>query len=361
MEKSALIYSEAVLHFLAKTRSMAREILVKEMGLKVGRTRFSHKHHSYPLVLVAFEHPKRLGYFDPELYEIGLNKELMIEQDSSVFNILRHELAHYITFIEHGPNTPHHGEAFRNICRRYGWDKEVYLSQGKLEAKAHPKKAKISEKVQKLIALSNNSSEEEASSAMVKAKELILKYNVQSPPKFSHSDEEWRLIRLAKFKRVSAKWQAIASILRHFYVYPVFNHGKGIAYLEAFGEKHHIEIVESLSVFLDREFEKFWKEETSLKGPRQKNAFFRGIAVGYCEKIKECTHHSSTHALIVQRLEQAIPLAYPSLSVATSRLSLDRKAESKGRGWGRKLDIKKTLKSCREKGLALLSFACHKP
>jgi len=107
-----ILYSQAIFSFLKKGHRLALRILREEVHLKVGNTRFYLNNRSYPLHLVAFEHPSRLGYFRAEFYEIGINKSYLFESEKDLLDLLRHELAHYLTFIKHGPHVPHHGKDF---------------------------------------------------------------------------------------------------------------------------------------------------------------------------------------------------------------------------------------------------------
>ena len=105
-----LIFSKTVVAFIEKATALTKQIVSKEMGLKIGRKNFYHQNISYPIRLVSFEHPSQLGFFDGQFYEIGLNKRLVFESEKIVCSVLKHELAHYITFIECGENIFSHGK-----------------------------------------------------------------------------------------------------------------------------------------------------------------------------------------------------------------------------------------------------------
>ena len=286
MEFNALIFSEILVAFLQKAKQVAKIILTEEMGLKTGRTRFYYGSTAYPLHFVAFEHQSQLGYFHSEFYEIGLNKCLLFEGKKKLSDTLRHELAHYLTFIEKGAKVPAHGVEFHEVCKRFGWGKDVSQATLTTELSQENKQEKIFQKVQKLLSLANSHHTEEAQAAMLKANELLIKYNLEALPRFAKSDQSMHLLRLFQVKRSSPKLQAIASILRHFLVYPVFNHGRVKVYLEIFGEKINVQIAEYIGHFLDKELEKLWEKAPHLKGMRSKNSFFRGIAEGYKEKVQ---------------------------------------------------------------------------
>ncbi len=338
-----ILYSKTILTFLKKIKRLAQEILTKEMSLSVGRSRFHVGAVSYPLHFTAFDHPSRLGYFQHDLYEIGINKLFLLEEDGAIKDLLRHELAHYMTFIEHGPEILPHGKEFREICKKYGWPTEIARAQVPLEKAI--KNKHIVDKVRKLLSLAESPEPKEAEAATLKAQELLAKYNV----KFHEEDDPIHVLRVLQKKRGSAKLQAIASILRLFFVYPIFNHGKGVLYLEILGDPLNIEVAEYVAHFLDHHFELLWeeakKEDPRLKGTIAKNSFFRGIAEGY-EKRALPTSQALIH------IEKSLALIYPHLTSKKVSYHHLEAAANRGREKGKGLKIREGLKEA-AKQLAL--------
>lgn len=334
-----ILYSETIFAFIKKCKGLARKILSEEMNLRVGRSRFFVKNTSYPLHIVTFEHPSRLGYFQADLFEIGVNKTYLHEGDKSLLDLLRHELAHYMTFITFGPQVPHHGKEFLSICKQYGWNAEV--SRAVIQGDKIKKNEKILGKVQKLLSLSDSPHPEEAEAATLKAKELLLKYSLE----FREECDEMHLLRFLPRKRSSAKLHAISSILRTFLVYPVFNHGRGCVYLEILGKKVHVEVAEYVANFLDNKFELLWKEakkETpSLKGAVSKNSFFRGLAEGYTQKSEK---QSSALIRMENQLTTLAANVYPHLASSRSSYKHHETANKLGKDKGKKLSINRGLK-----------------
>ena len=333
-----ILYSDTIFAFLKKSKHLAKQILLEEMQVQVGRTRFFIKNTSYPLHIVAFEHPSKLGYFQSDLYEIGVNKAFLFESEKQLKNLLRHELAHYITFIEHGMNAPHHGKEFQNVCQRYGWD--THISRATIQIETHTHTEKILTKIHKLFSLANSPHPEEAQAATLKAKELLLKYNL----KIEKQSEEMRLIRILPSKKNSSKLQAIASILRTFLVCPVFNRGKGWVYLEILGEKTNVEVAEYVAYFLEKKFETIWQETKKLnpllKGAAAKNTFFRGLAEGY---LQNTSPPSQALIRIEKQLTQSAQKIYPHLTNSRRYLKHDEVAAKIGRDRGKKLTIQQGL------------------
>ncbi|MCB1084218.1 MAG: DUF2786 domain-containing protein [Simkania sp.] len=338
-----LLYSETLLLFLKKVKKEAISIIQKEMALKCGPRRFWVGNVGYPLHFVVFDHPNKMGYFDPEMYEIGVNKCFIFEPEESLKDLLRHELAHYLTFITHGTSVSPHGTEFHEICTLYGWKAEV--ARATVSSDKRQKSLRIAEKIQKLFSLSQSHHVHEAELALCKARELLLKYHQTH---LAQDSEEMEIHRLIKQKRASSKLQTIASILKHFFVYPVFNHGKQCVYLEIFGSPVNIEIATYVGHFLERELESLWKN-SNLIGLRAKNSFFRGIAHGYEKKMQSAYHEETAIISHENQLALDAAKAYPHLSSSFSKCSIDLEATRLGKDRGSKLQIRPGLQGSSSK------------
>jgi hypothetical protein len=219
------------------------------------------------------------------------------------------------------------------VCKRYGWPIEVSRATAPIEKGA--KNQRIIEKVRKLLSLAESPHPSEAEEATLKAQQLLDKYQVNYTPE----EEETVLKRVLEKKRGSAKLQAIASILRSFYVYPIFNKGRKGIYLEIIGDKTAIQIAEYVAYFLDNQFEALWKEtrkeDPLLKGTASKNSFFRGLAEGYKGK-------DSPGASLIRVEKHLIIWAqkiYPHLSRSYSSFHHSERGAQKGREKGKKMKI----------------------
>ncbi|MDJ0651703.1 MAG: DUF2786 domain-containing protein [Simkaniaceae bacterium] len=334
-----ILYSQTILAFLKKVKRLSLAILADEMGLKVGRTRFYIGTISYPLQFVVFDHPTKLGHFVPSLYEIGINKLYLLESAEEIKNLLRHELAHYMTYIEYGKNAPSHGREFKAICKRYGWPSVI--SKARIPIDKALKNKRIVDKVRKLLSLSLSPQPEEAKQATLKAKKLLSKYNLE----ITAADDETALIRTLEKKRSRVKLQAIAEILRTFFVYPVINHGRGVLYLEIIGDRINVEVAEHVAHFLDKHFETLWKEGRKknplLKGGAAKNAFFRGLATGYQQQENP---PSTGLVRIEKELVKRIETFYPHLTLSKYTPIYSERATKIGEHFGKKLKIRMGIK-----------------
>lgn len=352
------IISSSLQKILTQYQSYLREIFRKELGLAVKRTRFLFQGHWYPLKLILFE-GKPLGTFDPAFYTIGLNKDLFLTRSKEeILNILRHEVAHYIDFLVFPETCGGHDRQFREICKKFHWGEEVYRAREKaedIEANIERKRLnRVAEKIKKLLALSSSDNPHEAQLATLKANEYLLKNHIESPELLTGEASEYCVHRVKKFKKISGKLKAIASILETFYVAPVFNYGRDYAYLEITGNRTHIEIALYLADHLDREldllYKQFKKENPMARGVRYQNSFFLGVAEGYLEKHKKQVsslnkEQSKALVRVKEDLETGLNLIYGRRRSSGQRTTLDVNSLQAGKEAGQNLSLRKGVQS----------------
>lgn len=350
------VYSKSIISFLQSIKRAIKTIITEEVGLKVsGRYFFDRRRHSaYPIKVVIFNNKSVLGYFDSQFYELGFHESLMRTHQEQLYNVIRHEIAHYLTFIEYGDRVLPHAEEFRSVCQRLGWGESVFRATICLEecALISPREeSSVLRKVKKLMALASSSNQNEAELAMIKSHELLLKHNIDTS-RISELDEEQMVLkRIRKQKRENAKMRAIARILETFFVSCVFNRIREHTFLEILGTAVNVEIADYVASFLDVELDKLWeqaKDEAGLKGMVAKNSFFLGIAKGYCTKIKAFKKDydsTTTHALLIieKQLTDAKAMAYGRLSYSRSSASHCRESSQLGEKVGSALNINPAL------------------
>ncbi len=352
------IYSETTISFALKCEKILKEILVSEAKLKVGRSRFTFESHTYPIQIVIIESDTKYGYFDPHTYQVALNQALMIQAKEDVLkNILRHELAHYLSFISHRDQDSPHGKYFQQTCLKYGWDKQVSKasldmdlanqSMGNLESE------KVINRIKALLKLAESDNVHEANQATLKANQLLLKYNIKS---LDASDRILCVDTVLTCKRRSSKMMAIYDILGHFLVKPIFIYGRDQVSIEVTGNYDNLELSKYVASYLDAEFERLWARQTELKGLKAKNSFFLGIAKGYDLKMKEMEASfdqgdSKALVLIKNQLDSNIKMVYKNLSYSRSSRQNDNQAFNNGKIKGKNLTINSAIKNKGSQGL----------
>ncbi len=350
---SMKVYSETIFSFIQKANKMLRDILKNETSFNVRRSRFEYKGFLYPIDVIVFE-GELIGYFDGNHYQIGLNKNLIYQaKDNLIKDILRHELAHYITFLFYGNDVLPHGEEFKHVCELFNFPDDVKKASMNFDlanAKTNSfHSEKILNKVKNLLRLSESSNVHEAELATLKANQLLIKHNLE----FSglESDQEFYVKKLLERKRKDAKISCIYDILKHFMVRPILSYGKESVSIEVTGTRTNIELADYVSGFLDAELERLWqrfKSDHNLKGLKAKNSFFYGLAHGYNQKMSQMEFsESDKHALvrINNQLDQHIERIYRRLSSASSNSSKDSRSFDLGKKAGKNLTINQGVKN----------------
>lgn len=343
-----IIYDSTTLAFIRKSEATLREIL-QEIGITPRRSKFLWKNYLYPIHVVVFQ-GKEWGHFNAPYMQIGLNQKLIyLAKDSVIRDILRHELAHYLTYIQHG-NVGSHGAEFNAVCLQYGFPKSVSeatmnLEEANLSKEGDLHSEKIITKIKKLLMLAESSNVHEAELATLKANQLLLRHNIEN---LSDKEEPIYLDRLLVQKRKDQKMVAIYEILKHFIVRPVFSFGKDVCSLEVSGSFTNVTLAKYVAEFLSRELDFLWesaKKEHSLQGLRAKNSFFIGVAQGFDQKMKGVKSSFSTEeqkALVVveKNLNQNVEMIYRRLSQSHSGAGVDGAAHAVGTEKGRNLNIR---------------------
>lgn len=362
-----ILYSSSILTFVEKIKKNICEILQLEFGLKVSNKRFFDKQrrYSYPISVVIFGGKKTLGYFDPQFYELGFHESLRYQKIELVESIIRHELAHYMVYLEHGDTIKPHGKEFVSFCKSLGYSEKVYsahICESELLSEEDAENPVV-RKVKKLLALSSSSSSHEAEMAMLKVQTLLIKHQLKID--VDEQEERAHLKRVLKQKVQSGKLRAIAKMVETFFVSTIFHKGKGCICLEIVGEKEHVLVAEYVASFLDHELERLWelakKENAHLRGKVSKNSFFMGIAKGYCNKVdflkkEHCQHSKKALVETEKKLDRLVSFAYNNLRSCRSRSSYCSKASTLGEQIGKKLSITPAVSSGNQKGLFKLSF-----
>lgn len=304
-----LLYSKTLTTFLSALQKEAHALLIKA------------GYHTR-ITLVAFEHPEKLGYFDANYFEIGLNKLLLFSPQA--IEVLKHEIAHLLSYLKTG--TLCHGTDFKLTCADLGLSVDMSRAESQL---------KQYDRVEKLFRLAERGSLHEAESALLKAQELIHKYQLEKAP--VSDEEEFIVCRSLSASRTSAKLQAIATIVRTLGVSPVMNHVKTGVVLELFGSPLNVTIADHAAAFLDHELEHLYtlaKQTHCLEGLAGRNSFFRGLAAGFVSKM------SQERALIAT---PPTHLAYPHLTTRKSRVIECSQGKKVGQAMGKELNLRSGL------------------
>jgi hypothetical protein len=362
------IYSKKIIRFMAEIKAIVRDVLTSEIQLKVSGNRFYNKIQtiSYPIRVVIYNNKTMWGYFDSHFYELGFHERLLHANRTLLTNVIRHELAHYMTFIHYGPHILPHGAEFKRFCLEMGWGEEVFRASCTEEVPISFSAAEssISRRIQKLMALGSSSSQHEAEQAMIKSQQLLLKHNIESHHLNEEDQELFCLKRILKDKKETSKMRSIARILETFFVSTVYHRAGEFTYLEILGTSVNVEIAEYVALFLEKELDLLWlyaQKSSKLKGMIAKNSFFLGVARGYCDKIdqlkKEYPEKQMEGLIVIEKkLIEAQEMAYERLSRRKSYARHCEQSSLLGEKMGRSIQINPALsKSSTPSGIGLIS------
>jgi len=357
------LYSETIAVFLGHATRMAQEILTRECGISVARTRFQHRNIHWPLQLVCIESDTRWGHFDSAFYQIALNARLVGRVSDAVLrDLLRHELAHYLVHIESEGPASAHGPEFQALCQRYGWPLDVSRASDDLltkEVMGALASQAIVEKVKKLLALASSDNPHEAELATLKANQLILRHHLQRSD-FAASDE-FVVKTVMVSKKKSALMNACYEILSHFMVSPHLFIGRAEVRLEVAGTREQCELADYIAAFLQTELPQLWQHKAKaegLQGLRAKNSFYAGIARGFGKKLQASrAHFAASEQTALTRVEAQLSAKVAqflgSLGKSYSGQRLDPRAHALGVREGSRLSVRPGVRQSSGKTLLL--------
>lgn len=254
------------------------------------------------------------GSWNPKTRVLSLSLNLLRNFEwGAVERVLRHEMAHQIVseIFDMDCYGVAHGAAWERACKMVNippvrCDSASYLSEFKGTGKS-----KMFDRVKKLLLHANDESitEEEASLFMCKARELMLRHNIEMKDVMG-SDRVWvsRPFGLL-YKRFPSYMWSIANLLKDFYdvrfIKTYYGVGRNsLSRLELFGEPSHLDIAEYVGHALLNQAEILYEEyklnrkqgymvqDSDYRYYRSrisKRAFIEGLVSGYRERLEADT------------------------------------------------------------------------
>jgi hypothetical protein len=237
-----------------------------------------------------------------------------------LLEVLKHEMAHqYVdevlgASLGEGP----HGETFRRVCTERGIDArassdpEAMLGAAGQEAsrdedpEALRRRAAL-QRVEHLLALAQSDNQFEAEAAMVKARRLMLKYNLEEALRGAEGKYAFRHLGKPTGRRMA--WErALGTLIgEHFFVQviivPVYRpvEGKRASVFEACGAPHNLETAAYAYDFLYRTASTLWKrhkKKRCLRSDADKQSYLFGVVMGFGEKLEKEARRSQQEGLV---------------------------------------------------------------
>jgi hypothetical protein len=281
-----------ILHGLACEWDLACSFLPRASGSVLRRPFFSLRGTK-----------KRLGTWLSERREICLSRDFVLNHPwDSVREVLLHEMAHQYTdeVLRIRDQTPH-GIAFREACRLFRANPEATVETVPLDVLVangrHTPADSLLLRIRKLMALSKSSNPHEAEAAMIKAHQLIRRYNLD----LLTDDEKRGFLSVFAGKptlRHRREDYHLGALLRDFYfvtgiwvpAYVIDKERTGTV-LELSGTVENIRIATYVHGFVERFIESSWEEYRGRKRGvgRRRSDYAVGILEGFRSKLIAAT------------------------------------------------------------------------
>ena len=157
-------------------------IIRDELRLRSPKNKIYLQNRLMPIGVTVFRSREKLGSFDPHNYQIG-KRTSCGNQRASPQNILRHEMAEYMTHLLYENTILPHGPEYRTFCQQYGWGEDIHasradLTQSNAQIEGDLVTERLISKVQKLLELASSSNQHEADLATIKANQMIIQHNL---------------------------------------------------------------------------------------------------------------------------------------------------------------------------------------
>ncbi len=307
----------------------------------------------------------RWGYWESDQRQIVLSRKLVLNYPwDSVLEILLHEMAHQVAdqgFLAHHQRP--HGPLFREACRLLNANPAVTGACPPLEERisgnAHHPPDGLVARIDKLLSLAQSSHRHEAEAAMLKAHELIAKYNIDLVKIGMKRQFTSAFVGLPALRHYQDDYELANLLQDHYFVRGIWvrayvtDREKMGRVLEISGTIKNVSIARHVHTVLSRKIKSEWtRYRAENEAPaRARLDFILGIIRGFEQKvsgqIEKLTADPDSGALIRlgdSQLESYFKQRYPRTR------NINRRARQKyaealidGQRIGRRIVISKAL------------------
>jgi len=306
-----------------------------------------------------------LGYWSGEKKELCISRNFALNHSwASVREVLIHELAHQLSEnLVGNHNTAPHGPTFQKACHLLRANSKTSGSYPTLQERLLMDSAETEDKillrVKKLMSLAESQNRHEAESAMLKAHELIEKYNVDLLARETDRNFISAFAGTPALRHTRDKYHLANLLLDYYFVQGIWvsayvlEKEKLGRVLEISGTLPNVKYALYVYDFVTRFIESQWREYNSEKGLNRyrRNDFATGIIEGFRSKL-------NSKARVSKRIENAgeivktddpllreyVKYKYPYTVSSTKRASnQDENVIQDGRKIGKKLIISKGI------------------
>ncbi len=236
----------------------------------------------------------RLGYYERRQKLIVLSHDLIIQSSrEDLDSVFLHEAAHAIDDALRG--FTEHDQAFRNICRTIGVPDGFEKSKVKLRSE---KRARIQDKVNKLLRLSESPFENESSEALLKAQRLMAEYGIREG---NESDEMLYYATIMSSKKFFYHEKIFFSIISKlsgaYIIREKQENGEFLA--NAYGTVDQVVFAYESFEYLEKEIRSaYFKAVSASRTFIDRNSFFIGLSSALYERLSDDEEESISKALM---------------------------------------------------------------
>ncbi len=293
----------------------------------------------------------QLGSWQTEIRTLSLSRKLAREQLwPVVVDVMKHEMAHqYVAEVLGVFGESAHGPTFRDVCMRLGIDaasRGMPRPFGDAETNDP-----VGAKVAKLLALAESPNPHEAEAAMLAARRLMERYNVQPA---ENAEYMYALLGTPAARTWEHQRRVGAVLSAHFFVeviwVPVFDPGTGnrLHVLEACGKGTNVEVASYVHDYLHRAANELWldhKKAKAITSDAGRRTFLAGVMDGFAKKLaREAKGQRCVTGLILARdaaLGQYYRARHPYVRQVRYGSTGPADAMNEGRIAGSKLEIRR--------------------
>jgi hypothetical protein len=258
-----------------------------------------------PPVFEVFEGDGLLGQYDSKTRTLRLSRELLLRAPwGDIVEVLKHEMAHQYVLEALGVrDETAHGRTFRAVCRDLGIDPSAASPLGQQSEED----ARLSARIEKLLALAQSANVHEAEAAMVAAQRLLARHRFGqkstsvdglNAPGAPQPRAHYTYRQLGEPQgRIYEPDRVLAGLLAaHFFVEAIWvsalrkSDGLRGSVLEVCGTRAHVDLAEYVHGFLKHTSERLYEEHARARGGRSRadrRAYLAGVMAGFRRKLEQ--------------------------------------------------------------------------
>lgn len=256
---------------------------------------------------LLFNGSSKFGYWAPDTRVIGISKDHILEHPwTRVMETLKHEMAHqFASEVLHVENEKPHGDAFSYACNKLRVPTNAGESWYFDESKdSKDTRNPVLSKVSKLLSLAQSPNENEAQSAMNKARELLLRHQI-SLNELNNQENSYQFLEIGPAKLKFSKWEKkLISILQEFFFVKIIwipslvkSKLKMGSVPLAHGSIPNLAMADYVYRYFCSLLPKLWndfKRSSKTNSNKPRLDYFFGVLYGFAEKLRDQNNHLAT-------------------------------------------------------------------